>query len=87
MMGQDVVVFSINHEFDRTDIPMIKQGFQENQPVIIGNDVWIGDRVIILPNVKIGDGVIIGAGSVVAKSIPEFAIVVGNPAKVIKYRK
>ncbi len=55
-------------------------------PLRIGNSVWIGDSVIILSGVKIGDGAVIGAGSVVTKSIPDFAIAVGNPAKVIKYR-
>jgi acetyltransferase-like isoleucine patch superfamily enzyme len=53
---------------------------------IIGNDVWIGENAIILSGVKIGDGCIIGAGSVVAKEIPSYAIAAGNPAKIIGYR-
>jgi acetyltransferase-like isoleucine patch superfamily enzyme len=52
----------------------------------IGNDVWIGANSIILKGTKIGDGAIIGAGSVVTRNIPPYAIAVGNPAKVIKYR-
>jgi len=53
----------------------------------IGNDVWVGCNAIILPSVnKIGDGAIIGAGAVVTKNVPDFAIVAGNPAKLIKYR-
>ena len=53
----------------------------------IGNDVWIGARVIVLPGCKtIGNGVIIGAGAVVTKDIPDYAIVGGNPAKILKYR-
>jgi acetyltransferase-like isoleucine patch superfamily enzyme len=55
-------------------------------PLRIGNAVWIGDSVIILSGVDIGNGAVIGAGSVVTKSVPDFAIAVGNPAKVIKYR-
>ena len=53
----------------------------------IGNDVWFGHNAIILPSVKsIGDGAVIGAGAVVTKDVLDFAVVVGNPGKVIKYR-
>lgn len=52
----------------------------------IGNDVWIGHAAIIMPGVKIGHGAIVGSGAVVTKDIPPYAIVVGVPAKVIKYR-
>lgn len=54
--------------------------------VIIGNDVWIGNNVTIMSGVTIGDGAVIGAHSVVAKNIPPYAIAVGNPARVVKYR-
>ena len=54
--------------------------------VVIGNDVWIGSHVTILSGVTIGDGAVIGAYSVVAKSIPPYAIAVGNPARVVRYR-
>ncbi len=86
MMGPDVIVYTQNHKFDSSEKPMCEQGFQNEKKVIIGNDVWIGARVIILPGVIIHDGCVIGAGSVVAKSIPENSIVVGNPARVIKRR-
>ena len=66
---------------------MMHQGFSVEKPVIIGNDVWIGDRVTILPGVRIGDGCIVGAGAVVTHDIPAFAIAAGNPAKVVRYRK
>jgi acetyltransferase-like isoleucine patch superfamily enzyme len=56
-------------------------------PTKIGNDVWIGANCSILGGVTIGDGAIIGAGSVVTKDIPAYAIAVGNPAKVKKYRQ
>ena len=53
---------------------------------VVGNDVWIGSRAILLGAVKIGDGAVVGAGAVVTKDVPPYAIVVGNPAKVIGYR-
>lgn len=54
--------------------------------VIIGNDVWIGSDVTILSGVTIGNGAVIGAGAVVAKDVPAYAVAVGNPATVVKYR-
>lgn len=59
---------------------------RNNEPVVIGNDVWIGANAIILPGVRIGNGVVIAAGAVVTKHIEDYAIVGGVPAKVIKYR-
>lgn len=55
--------------------------------VTIGNDVWIGEDVSIIEGITIGDGAIVGACSVVAKDVPEFTTVVGNPARIIKVRK
>ncbi len=52
----------------------------------IGSDVWIGESVTLLSGVKIGDGVIVGARAVIAKDIPPYAVVVGNPARIIRYR-
>jgi maltose O-acetyltransferase len=86
MMGPDVVILARNHKFDRTDIPMSAQGASIDKKVIIDDDVWIGTRAIILPGVHIGKGSIIGAGAVVTKDVPSYAIVGGNPAKVLKYR-
>ena len=87
MMGPYCTIYSRNHAFDKTDIPMCQQGFQEIKPVCIGNDVWIGGHVIILPGVHVSNGAIIGAGAVVTKDVPEYAVVGGNPAKILKYRK
>ena len=86
MMGEDCTVITRNHKHDRTDIPMMEQGFQEEKTVYIGNDVWIGDRVILLPGVHIGDGCIIGAGAVVTHDVPPYSIAAGVPARVIKSR-
>lgn len=87
MMGPEVIVYTSAHAHSRIDITMIEQGYEEIRPVTIGNDVWIGRRVIIMPGVTIGDHSIIGAGAVVTKDIPPFAIVGGVPAKILKYRK
>ncbi len=87
MMGPDCTIYSASHRFERTDIPMIQQGYTENRPVFIGNDVWIGARVTIMGGVKIGNGVIIGTNAVVTKDVPDYAIVGGVPAKIIKFRK
>ncbi len=86
MMGPNVTIFSRNHEFSNTDIPMWKQGFKEAKPCCIGDDVWIGKGVMIMPGINIGSHSIIGAGAVVTKDVPEWAIVAGNPAVVKKYR-
>ncbi len=85
MMGPDVLILTVNHLFNDRNIPMRKQGSNVS-PVKIQDDVWIGARVIILPGVTIGRGSVIGAGSVVTKDIPEYCIVAGNPARVIKER-
>lgn len=52
--------------------------------VVIGKNVWIGDKVTILPNVKIGEGAVIAANAVVTKDVPAFAVVGGNPARILK---
>ena len=65
----------------------VKEDTVKHHKLEIGNDVWIGQYSVILPSVsKIGDGAVIGAGSIVTKNIPDYAVVVGNPAHIIKYR-
>ena len=86
MMGPDVKMFVRNHNFSRTDIPMNSQGDSDVEPIVISDDVWIGANAIILPGVHIGQGSVIGAGAVVTKNVPEYSVVGGNPAVVIKSR-
>lgn len=86
MMGEDVTIITRNHAFSRTDIPMMRQGFYDDQPVTIDDDVWIGDRVLILPGVHVGQGSIIAAGAVVTKDVPPYVIVGGSPAHIIRKR-
>ena len=87
MMGTGVKIYSRNHAFSNTTIPMCRQGFQSVRQVIIEDDVWIGGNAIILPGVHVHTGAILGAGAVVTKDVPPYAIVGGNPARVIRFRK
>ena len=88
MMGEDVLFLGGKHNFNRTDIPMGLQEVEGNTPLHIAGDVWIGARAIILPGcARIGHGAIIGAGAVVTKDVPDWAVIGGNPAQIIKYRK
>ena len=75
------------HCFDNLDKPMGEQDSKEKTELHIAGDVWIGARAIVLPGCRrIGHGAIIGAGSVVTKDVPDYAIMGGNPAKVLRYR-
>lgn len=60
------------------------KGLEYAKPIEVGNHVWFGGNVVVLPGVKIGDNCVIGAGSVVTKDIPENSVAVGNPCKVIR---
>lgn len=70
---------SVRKKFCQNELEKVKK-------TLIGNDVWIGRSAIILPGVSVGNGAVIGAGSVVTKNIPAYAIAAGNPAKIIRYR-
>jgi maltose O-acetyltransferase len=88
MMGPDVLIIgrNQNHRFDNLVIPMRLQGYQESEPVVIEDDVWLGARVIVLPGITIGTGAVIGAGAIVSRDVPPYAICVGNPARIVRFR-
>lgn len=83
--GQHCTIVNTFHDYDNGEsIPYGRKSIHKD--VFIGDNVWFGDRVIVLGGVSIGEGVIIQAGAVVVNNIPDFAIAGGNPAKVFKYR-
>lgn len=84
MIGPKTVIWGRDHGMAPGQ-PM-KQQDHEKAPIRIGNDVWIGANATILKGVNIGDGAVVGAGAVVTRNVPAFAIVVGNPAKVVRFR-
>lgn len=86
LMGPDVVMMATSHAYDRIDIPINRQGATEEKAITIGDDVWIGTRVIILPGVEVGSHSIIAAGSVVTKSCDSYSIIGGVPATLIRKR-
>lgn len=73
------------HRYDSVGIPMKDQGCVEKD-IIIGDDVWIGYGAQVMAGVSIGSGSIVAAGAVVTKDVPEYAVVGGVPARIIKMR-
>lgn len=86
VMGPDVVMMATSHEFSDLNKPINQQGERKERPIVIGNDVWIETRVIVLPGVNIGDLCNVAAGAVVTKSFPPRSIIGGVPAKLIGTR-
>lgn len=84
-IGSRAMIYDNNHNFGDPAMSVMDQGLY-GAPVVVGDFAWIGAHAIILPGVKIGKGAVIGAGAVVTKDVPEFAIVGGIPAKVIGWR-
>ncbi|MDY2523007.1 sugar O-acetyltransferase [Weissella confusa] len=80
--GPNAQFFTPNHH--PYNVALRREGWQYDLPITIGNDVWFGGSVIVLPGVTIGDNVVVGAGSVVTKNVPSNTMVAGNPARVIK---
>ncbi len=83
LIASHTAITNVSHDYNTNNIrfdPVIEN------PVIIGNDVWIGTHVTILPGVIIGDGAVIGAGAVVNKNVESNAIVIGVPARTIKFK-
>ncbi len=93
VVGNHILDAVSSHEFlfaatNFDDFKWKKRGNWEaiNKKVIIGNDVWLGANVLITNGARIGNGVIAGAGSIITKDIPDYAVVVGNPARILRFR-
>lgn len=84
MLGSGVHIYVGNHRFDDPSRPIIEQGHYPSEPVVLKRGCWIGAKSIILPGVTIGENSVIGAGSIVTKSLPDKVLAVGNPARVIR---
>ena len=87
LMAANCYIGGAQHKFDRLDVPIMRQGYDSRGGVVIEDDVWLGTDVKILDGVTVGTGSVIGAGSIVTKSIPPYSIAVGAPAKVRGSRK
>lgn len=87
LIGPGVHFYTNNHEFSNVNKPIFDQGYPEpklSNSITLRRGSWIGAGVIILPGIEIGENAVVGAGSVVTKSIPSYTVVAGNPARIIK---
>jgi len=82
-LAQGITVTALNHNYKETGKRIDQQGVSTN-PVVIGDDVWIGANAVILPGVTLGNHCVIAAGAVVTKDVPPHSLVAGVPAKIIK---
>lgn len=86
IMGQNVRFHSENHLFTRTDIPIREQGVT-NIGIVIEDDCWIGAGAVFLDGVRVGRGSVIGANSLVNRSVPAYSVAVGSPVRILKNRR
>ena len=80
MFNDDVLVLTAQHDIDTLDFDA------DVRPVVIGDYVWLPQRIVVMPGVRIGDAAVVGTGSVVTRDVPAHAVVAGNPARVIRER-
>ena len=89
LTGKWVTITDNSHGYTNLDslfIAPVNRSIVSKGPVIIGNNVWIGDKATILPNVRIGDGVVVAANAVVTHDVAAYCVVAGNPAKIVKHQ-
>jgi maltose O-acetyltransferase len=80
LFGPSVQIYTATHPLD----PVLRRTQESGKPVVVGADVWVGGAAIICPGVSIGDGTVIGAGSVVTRDVPPGVFAAGNPCRVVK---
>ena len=79
-ISREVFILTLSHNYNEKNFPLVKGAVE------IDDDAWIGIRAMIMPGVKVGKGAVIGSNSVVTKDVPPYAVVAGNPAKIISKR-
>ena len=86
MMGPNCIIFPHNHDFSDLNTPMMFQGNTFKKQTVIGDDVWIGQNVIMTPGRHVANGSVIAAGCVLSRDFPEYSVIGGNPSIVLKTR-
>lgn len=86
MIAANCALYSYNHRIGR-EKTIRKQGFESSGPIVIGDEAWLGAMVTVLDGVKIGEGAVVAAGAVVTKDVPDYAVVGGVPAKILRIRQ
>ena len=86
LLGASVDLLAENHRCEDPERPIREQGVSR-RGIAVGDDVWIGNKAVVLDGVRIGEGAVIGAASVVTRDVPSFAVVAGNPARLLRTRR
>lgn len=84
LVARNVYVADHSHAFEDLDRPVLAQGITRVEPVEIGDGAWLGENVVVGPGVRIGRGAVIGANAVVLADVPDYAVAVGVPARVVR---
>lgn len=86
LLAPNVSLLGNSHVHSDVSLPIVSQGETDIEPVVVCDGAWLGRNVIVMPGIKIGENAIVGAGAVVTNDIPDYAVAVGVPARIVKYR-